>query len=162
VASESPTLRRNTSAISGGSPMLYTLGAIVLLGAVLYGYMQWSARHVSEELALTPEAKAYARSLKLDDVTMQATASYIGQDVVEIEGKIANAGPRPLDTVEIYCIFHDAYGQLVLRKRVPIVSPRMGGLKPGETKSFRLPFDELPESWNQAMPQLVIAGVKFS
>ncbi len=58
-------------------------------------------------------------------------------------------------------MFHDSYGQLVLRKRVPIVSPRMGGLKPGETKSFRLPFDELPESWNQAMPQLVIAGVKF-
>jgi hypothetical protein len=37
-----------------------------------------------------------------------------------------------------------------------------GGLKPGETKSFRLPFDDLPDSWNQAMPQLVIAGVKFS
>ena len=35
-------------------------------------------------------------------------------------------------------------------------------LKPGETKSFRLPFDDLPQSWNQAMPQLVIAGVKFS
>ena len=38
----------------------------------------------------------------------------------------------------------------------------VGGLKPGETKSFRLPFDDLPASWNQAMPQLVIAGVKFS
>jgi hypothetical protein len=50
---------------------------------------------------------------------------------------------------------------MVLRSRVPIVSQRMGGLKPGETKSFRLPFDEIPESWNQAMPQLVIAGVKF-
>ena len=46
--------------------------------------------------------------------------------------------------MEIYCVFYDPYGQLVLRKRVPIVSARMGGLKPGETKSFRLPFDELP------------------
>ena len=46
--------------------------------------------------------------------------------------------------------------------RVSIVSGRMGGLKPGETKTFRLPFDEIPESWNQALPQLVIAGVKFS
>jgi hypothetical protein len=81
---------------------------------------------------------------------------------VEIEGKIANAGDRPLDTVEIYCVFRDPYGQLVLRRRLAIVSPRMGGLKPGETKSFRLPFDDLPASWNQAMPQLVIAGVKFS
>ena len=162
MASENTAVRRSTSAISGGSPMLYTLGAIVLLGGALYGYIRWSARHAGEALTLTPEAKAYVGNLKLDDVTMKATGSYIGQDVVEIEGKIANAGARPLDTVEIYCIFHDAYGQLVLRKRVPIVSPRMGGLKPGETKSFRLPFDELPESWNQVMPQLVIAGVKFS
>src|SRR5580698_2976471 len=142
--------------------MLYAFGAIVLLGGALFGYMQWSARQASQEIALTPDAKAYVRNLKLDDVTMKATASYIGQDVVEIEGKIGNAGDRPLNTVEIYCVFRDTYGQLVLRKRVPIVSPRMGGLKPGETKSFRLPFDELPESWNQAMPQLVIAGVKFS
>ena len=142
--------------------MLYVLGAIVLLGAAVFVYMQWSARHTGEEIALTPEAKAYAPNLRLDGVTMTATGSYIGQTVVEIQGKIGNAGGRPLDTVEIYCIFRDSYGQLVLRKRVPIVSPRMGGLKPGETKSFRLPFDELPESWNQAMPQLVIAGVKFS
>lgn len=147
---------------SGPSPMLYVLGAFVVLGGALYAYMEWSARHTGEQIALTPEAKAYTRNLRLDDVTMKATASYIGQDVVEIEGKIGNAGDRPLDTVEIYCIFHDVYGQLVLRKRVPIVSPRMGGLKPGETRSFRLPFDELPESWNQTMPQLVIAGVKFS
>ncbi len=144
------------------SPLLYPAVAIALLGGAVYGYLQWSPRSTGQDLALTPEAKAYARSLKLDDVTMTATGSYIGQTVVEIEGTIANAGVRPLDTVEIYCIFHDAYGQLVLRKRLPIVSPRMGGLKPGETKSFRLPFDELPESWNQAMPQLVIAGVKFS
>jgi hypothetical protein len=142
-------------------PLLYTAGAIVLIAAAIYGYMRWSDMHPAQELALTPEAKSYVKNLKLDHVTMKATGSYLGQDIVEIEGKIGNAGSRSLDTVEIYCIFRDAYGQLVLRKRLPIVSPRMGGLMPGQTKSFRLPFDELPASWNQAMPQLVIAGVKF-
>lgn len=102
------------------------------------------------------------RNLSLSDVGMKATDSYLPQTVVEIEGKIGNGGSRSLDRIEIYCVFHDRYGQLVLRKRVPIVSERTGGLKPGETKSFRLPFDEIPESWNQAMPQLVIAAVKFS
>ena len=149
--------------LSGGpSPILYVLGVTAVLGGGLFAYMQWAARHPAQELSLTPEAKAYVRNLKLDDVTMKATSSYVGADIVEIEGKIGNAGDRPLETVEIYCVFRDAYGQLVLRKRLPIVSPRIGGLKPGETKSFRLPFDDLPESWNQAMPQLVIAGVKFS
>jgi hypothetical protein len=64
--------------------------------------------------------------------------------------------------VELYCVFQDGYDQTTLRQRVPIVSPKMGGLKPGETKSFRLPFDNLPDSWNQKMPQLVIASVKFN
>jgi len=44
----------------------------------------------------------------------------------------------------------------------PTVMKAQVVLKPGETKSFRLPFDEIPGSWNQVMPQLVIAGVKFS
>jgi hypothetical protein len=159
VASDTAAAVRRNTALP--LPLLYTAGAIVLIAAAIYGYMRWSDMHPAQELTLTPEAKSYVQNLKLDDVTMKATGSYLGQDIVEIEGKIGNAGSRSLDTVEIYCVFRDAYGQLVLRKRLPIVSPRMGGLMPGQTKSFRLPFDELPASWNQAMPQLVIAGVKF-
>ena len=142
------------------------IAALVLLGAGIWGYCEYAARHTQDAVALTPEAKAYTRNLQLSDVEMSATENYFQQTVVEINGKIANAGTRVLDTVEIYCIFHDSYGQLVLRRRVPIVgggsAGHSGGLKPGETKTFRLPFDDLPESWNQAMPQLVIAGVKFS
>ena len=158
MASEE-TLRRPDA---GPSPLVYILGAFTALGVALLGYMKWQDLHPPQAIGLTPDAKAYARNLKLSDVEMKASESYMKQTVVEIEGKIANAGDRPLDAVDIYCIFHDPYGQLVLRKRVAIVGGRMGGLKPGETKSFRLPFDEIPESWNQAMPQLVIAGVKFS
>jgi hypothetical protein len=140
------------------------LAVLVVLGAGIWGYSEYAARHTSDAAPLTPEAKAYARNLQLSDVEMKASENYFQQTVVEINGKIANAGMRPLDTVEIYCIFHDTYGQLVLRRRVPIVggNGHSGGLKPGESKSFRLPFDDLPESWNQMMPQLVIAGVKFS
>ena len=138
------------------------IAALLVLGAGIWGYTEYAARHTKNVVALTPEAKAYARYLQLSDVEMKAKENYFQQAVVEIDGKIANAGDRPLDTVEIYCVFRDGYGQLVLRRRLPIVSVRMGGLKPGETKSFRLPFDDLPQSWNQTMPELVIAGVKFS
>jgi hypothetical protein len=37
----------------------------------------------------------------------------------------------------------------------------MGDLGPGDTKSFRLAFDSIPESWNKQMPDLVIAQVVF-
>ena len=143
-------------------PAYYVIAAIVLLGAGVWGYTQYLDRHNQTDLPLTAEAKLYTRNLQLSDVELKAKENYFQQAVVEINGKIANTGDRPLDTVEIYCVFRDPYGQLVLRRRLAIVNPRMGGLKPGETKTFRLPFDDLPQSWNQAMPQLVIAGVKFS
>jgi hypothetical protein len=141
---------------------LYVLAAVVALGGTLYFYLQYLTRHAPQDITLTPDAKAYVRNLQLSDVEMQANQSYFNQVVVEISGKIANAGDRPLDQVDIFCIFRDSYGQLVLRKRVPIVSGKTGGLKPGENKTFRLPFDEIPESWNHSMPSLVIAGIKFS
>jgi len=139
---------------------VYIVAAVALMGGAAFYYLGKTSRP-APELPLTPEARAYVQNLKLSDVGIQANESYFNQVVVEIVGKVTNAGDRKLDTVEIYCVFSDSYGQLVLRKRVPIVGGRMGGLGPGETKTFRLPFDELPESWNHAMPQLVIAGIKF-
>ena len=144
-------------------PAAIVIGIVVILG--LAGF--WYVDRVSRKPApppppLTGAAKAYVKSLKLSDVEMQANESYMKQAVVEITGKIGNAGDRVLEVVEINCIFYDADGQMVLRERVPIVSKKMGGLAPGETKTFRMPFDHIPESWNQALPQMVIARIEFS
>ena len=76
---------------------------------------------------------------------MKATGSFANQTLVEIEGNIANTGDRA----------HRRHGDLlrVLRylravgvsaRACRSSAQRMGGLKPGETKSFRLPFDEIP------------------
>ena len=113
---------------------------------------------------LTGEARAYVRQgfLQISDAGMEAHESYLKQQVVEITGKIGNGGDRVLELVEINCVFRDAYGQVVLRERMPIVSRKMGRLAPGEMKPFRLAFDSLPESWNQAMPELVIARIDFT
>lgn len=108
---------------------------------------------------LTPDAKAYVRQLQLSEVTLKATDSYAKQTITEIEGKITNGGARTVQHAEVSCIFYDRYGQVVKRERVPLIK---SALKPGETRGFRLPFDDLPESWNNQMPQLVIAGIDFS
>jgi hypothetical protein len=116
----------------------------------------------SSGTAATPEqAKAYIRHLALSQVEMKASESFGGQQLVEITGQIANNGDRSLRKVELSCIFYDPYGQVVLRETVPLVRPDRGGLKPGETKPFRLPFDNIPNTWNQALPSMVMAGVVF-
>jgi hypothetical protein len=144
-------------------PAAYVIGILVLAGLAGFWYLERASKQPAPPPpALTGPAKAYVKSLKLSDVNMAANESYMQQAVVEITGKIENAGDRVLDVVEINCIFKDAYGQMVLRERVPIVTKKMGGLAPGEIKTFRLPFDHIPESWNQTLPDMVIARIDFS
>lgn len=140
---------------------LYAIVAMLLIGGGVYLYTSYTAAHQPQLLELTPEAKEYVKNLKLSDVEMKGSESYVQQMFVEVTGKIGNTGERALDTVDLYCVFNDPNGQLVTRQRVPIVSTRTGGLKPGETKAFRLPFDDIPDRWNRVRPQLVIAGIRF-
>ena len=138
------------------------VGLVLLLGAAGFFFLQRQSQVTARPPALTGDARAYVRYLKLSEVDMKARESYLKQSVMEITGKIGNQGERVLKLVEINCVFSDTYGQVVLRARVPIVSPKIGGLAPGETKNFRLAFDNIPESWNQALPQLVIAQIVFA
>jgi len=140
---------------------LYLIGASVLAVGALVGYLEFVPRAPVEEIPLTAEAKQYITKLGLDDVGIQAKLDYFGQKVVEISGTIANGGDRDLGVVEVTVVFRDYAGQVLSRQRSPIVSVKMGGLKQGETKPFRLPFDAVPEGWNNQMPQLVIAGIDF-
>jgi hypothetical protein len=146
---------------SGPGALTYTLIALVVLGTAGFWIVQVMSKKAAP-LKLSAAARAYVPNLKLSDVRIKAADSYLNQTVVEIDGRITNGGPRTLDTVEITCVFYDAYGQVVLRQRLPIVADRAGPLKPSETRDFRLPFDNLPESWNHQLPQLVIAAIKFS
>ena len=143
-------------------PMAIVIGLVLVLG--LGGFLILERAAKKERPApppLTGAARAYARNLKLTNVEMKAHESYLKQSVVEIVGNIQNVGDRIVKTVEINCVFYDAYGQVVLRKRVPIVSAKIGAVAPEQIKSFRLPFDDIPESWNQMMPQLVMAAIEF-
>jgi len=89
---------------------------------------------------------------------MKATESYSKQVLTEIEGSVRNSGNRTVERVEVTAYFYDRYNQLVLRERVPIVKKTF---KPGESRRFRLAFDDIPDTWNNEMPQLVIAQVVF-
>ena len=135
---------------------------IMAFALALAGGLVWFVNRpkpVEGAAPLSADAKAYVRNLQLSDVTMKATESYVGQTVTEIEGKIGNSGTRTIQHADVYCVFYNSFGQVILRERVPIVAT---GLKPGETRAFRLPFDDIPGGWNNQMPQLVIAHIEFA
>jgi len=140
--------------------LIYIFAAIVVLGGAAAAYLHFAPPR-DNAAALTPEAKAYVHNLKLGPVEMKATDSYVNQTITEMDGTITNAGDRSIRSVEIYCFFYDAYGQLVLRERAAIVKPARVPFRPNDTRSYRLAFDDIPASWNNHLPQLVIAGIAF-
>ncbi len=151
-------------------PIAIVIGVVLVAGLAGFLYLNHKAKQPAPAPPpLTGDAKAYLKNLAFvaddgqtpESPKMEAHESYLKQSVVEITGKLRNNGDRILGLVEIHCIFSDPYGQVVLRERVPIVSRKMGKLAPGDAKAFRLAFDNVPESWNQAMPQMVIARIDF-
>ena len=150
----------------GAVPIGVVIGlAVAAVGIAVVLFLNWRwSQPVPKPPALTQDARAYVRNgfLQLSEVDMNAKENFAQQTLVEITGKITNTGNRVVKLVEIYCVFKDPYGQVVLRERLPIVSARGGGLQPGEARSFRLPFDTIPQSWNQTLPDLVIARIDFN
>ena len=150
-------------------PLLFGLIVVAILIGSL-GYLNKPAPKPQTDSAASTEARAYLAHLALSDVAMQATENFMQQQVVEVNGKISNNGPRPLASIEVYCLFYAVNGQELKRERLPIVGGPTASvapsgrtpLQPGDTRAFRLPFDSTPEGWNQAMPRLVIAQIAFA
>jgi hypothetical protein len=144
-------------------PVVPIIGICVLL--VLIGGLVYLSRPVppqAQNASASPEAKAYVSHLRLSDVTMQASENFMKQRLVEIQGKISNEGPRMLKSVYIYCLFSGIDGREIYRERVSILGGTAPPLQPNETRNFRLPFDTLPDGWNQAVPRMVIAQITFT
>ena len=151
-------------------PMVLVIGLVLVVGLAGFWLLdRWSKQPPPGPAPLTGPAKEYAKYLKFvsadghtaESPTMEAHESYLKQSVVEIRGNLLNAGDRVLNAVEIVCVFYDPYGQVVLRERRAIVTKKAGGLSPAEAKSFRVAFDNVPDSWNQAMPSWIIAAIDF-
>lgn len=131
---------------------------LLLIGGGLFWYIERQSRQAQTQAELDAESKAYVKNLKLADVQLKSTKDYFQHEVIEIVGRVTNAGDRTVRNIALQCIFADATGQPVHRERVAMIK---GAMAPGESRAFRLPFDTVPDTWNQAMPQLVIAQIQL-
>jgi hypothetical protein len=136
------------------------LASILILG--VFGWLTFGPKPAPPPPPkLTDEAKQYRTNLALSHVRMQAAESYVQSRLVEILGDITNKGSRRVKAIQVNCVFNNYAGQEVARERVYVFGPSTGILGPGQTKGFRMAFDTLPDSWNQALPTLIIAQIQF-
>lgn len=143
------------------APVLIGVVAVVIIFAASL-YLSRPAKSRAEA-SPSGEAKAYLPHLVLSDVSMEASENFMKQQVIEVKGKISDTGDRAIQSVEVYCLFYGVDGKEIHRERLPIVRSKGGApLQPGETRPFRLPFDAVPEGWNQTIPRMAIAQVSFA
>ncbi len=150
-------------AVGKKAPIIPIVVGLIVLFGLIAGmiYLRRTPRK-SPESAVSREGTAYLAHLSLSDVSMQASENFMKQEVIEVKGKITDNGPRPLKTIEVYCLFYAPDGREIHRERLPIVNSQGPPLRPGETRGFRLPFDAVPDGWNQALPKMVIAQIAFA
>ena len=148
------------------SPSNIVIGLAVVLILGVFGWLTFGLEDPAARAAgpLPTQARDYLENLTLEDVRMQASESMAnGRLIGNPRHHPGNHGTRKVKLAEVTCVFRDYGEQVVKRELVPIVGGATGSgvLYPGQARNFRLPFDNIPESWNQVMPTMVIAQIQF-
>jgi Protein of unknown function (DUF2393) len=150
-----------------GSIMRPILIGIVIV-AVVVGVLALALRSEVKKPAPPPP---YAANLKFSDMKTSAAQNFVGATVSYIDGVVTNAGDQTVIHAVVQVTFKDDMGQTAQREELPIRVLRTGGpydeavdlnlspLMPGESKPFRLTFENISAQWNHAYPELVITQV---
>jgi hypothetical protein len=156
-----PTNEKETSALR---PILIGIVIVGVVVAVLALILR------SEQKKPVPPP-AYAANLKFSDLQTSAAQNFVGATVSYLDGTITNAGDKTVIHAVVQITFKDDIGQTAQREEAAIRVLRTGGpydeavdlsaspLAPGQSKQFRLSFENISAQWNHAYPDLQITQV---
>jgi hypothetical protein len=159
--SVNPTTERQESSLR---PILI---GIVIVGIVV-GLLALIFRAEQKKPAVPP---AYAASLSFSDLKTSAAQNFVGATVSYIDGVITNTGDKTVIHAVVQVTFKDDMDQTAQREELPMRVLRTGGpydeavdfnlspLVPGQSKPFRLTFENISAQWNHAYPDLQITQV---
>lgn len=140
----------------------------ILIVAVVVGILALILR--SEQTKPT-EPSPYATNLKFSDLKASAAQNFAGATVSYLDGTITNTGSQTVIHAAVRVTFKDDMGQTAQREELPIHVLRIGGpydeavdlnlspLAPGQTRPFRLTFENISNQWNHAYPDMQVTQV---
>jgi len=117
------------------------------------------------------EPPAYAANLKFSDLKASAAQNFVGATVSYLDGMVTNTGSQTVIHAVVSVTFKDDMGQTAQKEDLPIHVLRTGGpydeavdlnmspLAPGQSKPFRLTFENISAQWNHAYPDLKVTQV---
>lgn len=157
----------NPTAEAAESNVRPILIGIVIVAAVI-GILVFILRSAQKPPAEPP---AYAASLRFSDLKASAAENFVGATVSYLDGSLTNTGDKTVIHAVVEVTFKDDMGQMAQREELPIHVLRTGGpydeavdlnvspLLPGQSKPFRLTFENISAQWNHAYPDLKVTQV---
>ena len=160
------------------APIAIVAAIMVSVGLGGFWYLERaSKRPPAGPAPLTGAARAYVKNLRFvadDGVTpeapkLESNESFLKQTTIEMVGNLLNAGDRTVNSVEVNWVFYEPgsimpdgrlFQEVIWRERTFVVK-KSAPLEPGKARPFHIAFDNIPEGWNQAMPNPVIAAIQF-
>lgn len=155
-AAEERDSSRRIIAIAVGAVVLLAVGVAFLL-------------HGQPKNASGPPP--YAANLKLSDFKMSAAENFVGATVSYVDGTVTNTGGKTVTHVLVEVNFKDEMGQLAQREELPLQVLKTSGpypeavdfnlspLGPGQSKAFRLTFENISAQWNHQFPDIQVVDV---
>jgi hypothetical protein len=110
----------------------------------------------------TAQAEAYKGKIELSQLGLARGENYLGDAVYYVQGKIKNAGDKPVQQVELTFKFKSLQNQAASEQIRKALNYKGGGsLAPKSTMDFQVGFEKLPPNWNYSLPDVVVAKVVF-
>ncbi len=159
--STNPTTEPEQSSLR---PILIGIALVALVVAIL-------ALILRSEQKKPAEPPSYAANLKFSDLKVSAAQNFVGATVSYLDGTIENSGDQTVIHAVVQVTFKDDMGQTAQREEVPIHVLRIGGpyeeavdlnlspLAPGQSRPFRLTFENISAEWNHAYPDMRVTQV---
>ena len=113
----------------------------------------------------------YASSLAISNLAMSESANLAGGKSTYLDGQIANNGSKTVTAINVQVLFRDPAHEvawnitqplMLIRTRDPYIDVEpvaAAPLKPGDTRDFRLIFDNVPQDWDGAYPEIRVIHV---
>jgi len=143
----------------------------ILIGVLIVGVLAGILVLVFRAERKPPaEPPAYAANLKFSDLKTSAAQNFVGATVNYIDGSVTNTGGKTVTHAVVQITFQDDMGQMAQREEIPLRVLRSGNydegvdlnlspLAPGQTKTFRLTFENISAQWNHAYPDMHVLQV---
>jgi hypothetical protein len=102
---------------------------------------------------------------------MSQAGNMAGSQTTYVDGQITNQGQQTVTAITVQVAFHGFENPIAKKETMPLALIRTrqpyvdlqpvsaAPLAPGDTREFRLIFDNIPQDWNQNYPEIRIIQV---